>query len=346
MNKRTLIMLCFCVVNSAIASEKTNTQIILTPAKTPTTAVFTSSSTITNSAASNENVQSEQLTGMQQQTRAALANQPPSNNDVIAADHQKLVAQAAKQMISPLSPQEVITLRQLQDRMSRAAAYTPVSLIPKISSLTLDLSTGSAIPVVRVAPGQGSLVTFEDITGQPWPLASEPINSDPSFAVTWFTDTHTIHIQPTKGYGNGNIAVVLRDLPTPIAIVLANGEPESNKKTRTFDQRISFRIPARGPNAKKHPITHLSKIGIYDEELQSLLDGIPPKNAQLLKTDNTQLSVWKMENKLYIRTRLEAKSIFSKTLSSSDGTHVYEMDLTPFITLSDGMNIVNVKVIF
>lgn len=341
---------------SAKAQQSPVDEVTLVPAKTIPTSPFPGSTDYNNTPTS---AQSD-LTPEQLQTRAQLANQPPSDSEANVTNYgpgsqdsqsgdntlpsRDSVNKAVQQMVAVVSPEQLKQIKELQDKMSRANAYAPVSFVPRTSSLSLDLSSGSAIPVVRVAPGQGTYITFEDITGQPWPLTDTPMSADPSYSVIWYKGTNTVYVQPTRAYGNGNIGVVLKDLNTPIQIILANGEPDSPKKSRIYDSRISFRVPLRGPNAKQYSITRINKIGLYDEELQALLDGVPPKEAQKLKSDNAQVSVWRLAGKMYVRTPLESKSMFSKTLSSSDGTHVYEMEITPFITLSDGMNTVSVKV--
>lgn len=75
-----------------------------------------------------------------------------------------------------------------------------------------------------------------------------------------------------------------------------------------------------------------------------MLDGIAPDDATRLKTDNPQVKAWRRGDKLYLRTTMESKTQFSKTLSSADGTHVYEMELSPFVALMQQGSTVTVKV--
>ncbi len=258
------------------------------------------------------------------------------------------VDEAAKNLVSPLTPDQIKELKGTVDQLSRAKQATIVASVPHISSMVVDLSPGASIPVVRVAAGRPTWIVFEDITGAPWPLAGEPINAQgkSKFFISWYTGTPTVYVQPKISYGNGDLGVVLQNLPVPINIVLANAEPDSTATSRVFDTRINIRIPKRGPMAVNHSVTSIQKIDIYNDTIQAILDGVPPATATRLKTDNAQAAVWKIDDKMYVRTRLETKSAFSSTSSSVDGTHVYVMDLTPFITLSDGGNSVTVKVNF
>ncbi|WP_407215190.1 DotH/IcmK family type IV secretion protein [Enterobacter hormaechei] len=69
-----------------------------------------------------------------------------------------------------------------------------------------------------------------------------------------------------------------------------------------------------------------------------------PIDASKLKTDNKRVSVWRRADKLYVRSVLESRTQFSKTLSSADGTHVYEMEISPFITMMEQGSTITVKV--
>lgn len=159
-----------------------------------------------------------------------------------------------------------------------------------------------------------------------------------------YTNTPIVLVQPLVSYGNGDIGVLLKDLPVPISIVLANVEPDAVDKTYKYDSRINIRIPRRGPLAPKYSITSIAKIGLSSPELQSLLDGIPPSDAIRLKTDNSLVSAWRRADKMYLRTSMESKTQFSKTLSSADGTHVYEMELSPFVAMMQSGSTVTIKV--
>jgi len=354
-----LFMLPAFLHNAEASQEKTSLgeeAQSLVPARSGATSPFPGS---TDYRAAPSAPQTE-LTPEQQQTRAQLANQPPTDSEASTTNFgpnmnsgqnsdttlpsQDSVNSAVRQMLSVLSPEQLKAVKELQDQMSRANAYNPVSFVPHISSLSLDLAAGSSIPLVRVAPGQGTYIVFDDITGKPWPLEDTPISNDPSYTIYWYKPGNIVYVQPNRAYGNGNLGVKLRGLDTPIQIILANGEPDSPKKSRIYDSRINLRVPYRGPNAEQHSVTRIDKIGLYDDELQALLDGVPPQQAKKIKSDNPQVSVWRLAGRMYVRTPLESKSMFSKTLSSSDGTHVYEMEITPFITLTDGMNTITVKV--
>lgn len=254
--------------------------------------------------------------------------------------------QALMEKISPVSPEVIKEALSNRDKFSASLNQSVINSVPRSSSQTISLSPGASQPVVRVAPGRPTYIVFEDITGSPWPLAEKVINSggDNRFYVRSFTDTPIVLVQPLVTYGNGDIGVLLKDLPVPITIVLANTETSANDKTFVYDSRINLRIPRRGPLAPAHSITSISKIALSSPELQSMLDGIAPADATRLKTDNPDVKAWRRGDKLYLRTTMESKTQFSKTLSSADGTHVYEMELSPFVALMQQGSTVTVKV--
>ncbi|HHH1742717.1 TPA: DotH/IcmK family type IV secretion protein [Yersinia enterocolitica] len=296
------------------------------------------------------------MTNAQQEMQQQLVTIPPSGAFPATTHGQQNVSQgneqmsmtttqAAGQIIAPIAPNDVRLLRSLNDEMARATAVIPVSAVPRISSLTADLSPGASIPAVRVAANNPTFIVFEDITGAPWPLAGPPMNPDPAnYFISWYPETPTIYVQPKTGYGQGSFGLMLKDLVSPINIILANNEPDNTATSRIYDARISIRIPLRGPLARKNTVYSVEKIALHDEVLQAFLDGVPVQKAKRLKTDNKRVAIWKLGEKIYVRTQLNTKSIFSKTLSSSDGTHVYEMDLTPFVTLTDMSETVSVAV--
>ncbi|EIK1334807.1 hypothetical protein LJV55_003249 [Salmonella enterica] len=254
--------------------------------------------------------------------------------------------QALMEKISPVSPDVIKEALSNRDKFSASLNQSVINSVPRSSSQTISLSPGASQPVVRVAPGRPTYIVFEDISGSPWPLAANVINSggDNRFYVRSFTDTPIVLVQPLVTYGNGDIGVLLKDLPVPITIVLANTEPNASDKTFVYDSRINLRIPRRGPLAPLHSITSISKIALSSPELQSMLDGIAPADATRLKTDNPEVKAWRRGDKLYLRTTMESKTQFSKTLSSADGTHVYEMELSPFVALMQQGSTVTVKV--
>ena len=237
----------------------------------------------------------------------------------------------AIQQAAPLSRQDIQALNGAVDQEKRARAWAPVNTVPRISTLTVSLSPGASLPLLRTAVNQPSSVVFTDATGAPWPLAAPPYNgNEAGFTVQYIPDSSVMIVQAKRQYDQGNVTVYLKGLPVPVIVEVNSGEADSNSTTQVTDSRLDLRIPQRGPGARALPSGE-SKIGLWNSTLQAFLDGIPPKEAQRLNTRGNvpDTTVWQMGDDLYIRTRSELRDSFEQTLSSGDGTTLYKLPLTP-----------------
>ncbi|MEY8773139.1 DotH/IcmK family type IV secretion protein [Erwinia sp. ACCC 02193] len=245
------------------------------------------------------------------------------------------------QQIQPLSPGQVRSARSAMEDMSAAAKTSPLTAIPRISSQTVSLSAGASIPQVRVFPNQATTVTFSDSTGHPWVLGAAPYNSSPcnsggELCVGYIPGSAVFTIQPSNPYASGNVTVLLKGLATPVIINVKGAEPSVKNRTVDVDYRLDLRIPMRSPDTPVYTATPEKKISLYDKQLQSFLDGIPPEDAQRLKLTNAPGStkVWQIGDELYVRSAMQLQDEFEKTLSAIDGTHVYVLPATPVLTFS------------
>src|SRR5213595_2262562 len=116
-----------------------------------------------------------------------IAPQPPLAQPMLVPPHTLGRGETA---VSPLSPAEIVQMRETYDATRKAKAYRTVRTIPRISSLTVDLSPGAALPIARMLPGEMSTVLFLDASGAPWPLAAAPRVSDARyFDAEWLQGT-------------------------------------------------------------------------------------------------------------------------------------------------------------
>lgn len=270
------------------------------------------------------------------------SNQPPVITDDgtrgLFPPNQPSAGTIAKEVVSPFTPGEIQELRQVYDESRAAKAYKTVRAVPRISSVSVDLSPGSAMPIARILPGTPGSLVFIDSTGEPWPLAAAPRISDSAlFYTEWLKNTHAVVISALSPYETGTVTVFLQGLATPVVIQLATGEPDSEENIRTVDVRLDVRVPGRGPNAKK-AVTGPGKIELYNDTLQAFLDGLPPSDAKAVKANGeipAGTKVWQLENDLFVRTTYDIKSPFDQTSSAANGTRVYRMPITPYVTFSD-----------
>lgn len=274
---------------------------------------------------------------------APMPQIPPPQQQVTHVNPQTLEELPAPvlQQIQPITPGQVRSARSAMEDMSAAAKTSPLTPIPRISSQTVSLSVGASIPQVRVFPNQATTVTFSDATGHPWVLGAPPYNSSPcasggELCVGYIPGSAVFTIQPTNAYASGNITVLLKGLATPVIINVKGAEPSVKSKTVDVDYRLDLRIPKRSPDTPVYTATPEKKISLYDKQLQSVLDGIPPEDAQRLKLKNAPGStkVWQIGDELYVRSNMQLQDEFEKTLSAIDGTHVYVLPATPVLTFS------------
>lgn len=244
----------------------------------------------------------------------------------------------AEQIVSPFSNQEIVQLRQRLDDSRKAKAFHPVRTVPRISSQSVDLSPGAALPIARTMPGETTTLVFLDASGAPWPLAAAPRVSAPNyFTVEWLQGTPSVVISARSAYEDGNLTAFLAGLATPVVVKLSTGEPDSKDKSRVVDYRLDLRVPGRGPNAQA-PLMGPGKIALYDETMQAFLDGIPPADAKAVPVHGSALphtQVWQYSGEMFVRTSYDIQTAFDQSVSAGDGTRVFRLPPTPFITLSE-----------
>lgn len=230
--------------------------------------------------------------------------------------------------ISPLNPEQIVEMRKQQDRTQRAVATMPdAPPRPVSSTLTVDLSPGANPPVIRLGFGFVTSIVFVDSTGQSWPIADYNLGDPKHFNINWDKKTNTLFMQSTTPYNNGNLAVRLATLNTPIMISLVSGQKE-------IDYRVDVQVPGRGPNALTQVIGD-SLPTAPNPLLLNVLDGIPPPGSQELEVCGGCGRAWLYKGKLIFRSQLMLLSpAWLATVSSLDGTRVYEMNPTPLLVAS------------
>ncbi len=238
----------------------------------------------------------------------------------------------------PMSPQQIEALRQAHETTQRAIA-APAQPVPEptLTSQSVNLSPGSVPPVIRLSTGYVSSVVFVDETGAPWPVSAYSIGAPNSFNIQWDQHSNLLLIQGHAPYATGNIAVTLQDMPTPVMLTIVSDQG-------IVDYRIDLRVQGRGPNARGAIIA-----GALPQNsnvvLMNLLEGIAPQESELLKVTGGSAQAWLWNNQLYVRTPLTLLSPgWVATLSSADGTHVYQLPVTPMILASHHGQSITLKV--
>jgi intracellular multiplication protein IcmK len=200
----------------------------------------------------------------------------------------------------------------------------------------------SATPVVILtAPGHVTTLTILDSTGAPWPI--QDISWAGKFEITPPEDGgHIVRITPMSAHGIGNLSIRLVDLITPVTMSIRTGLDKVH-------YRFDARIPKTGPLAAVPIIESggLKATAGKDDDMIGILDGTPASAAIRLKVEGTdgRTSVWKIEDRMYLRTPLTLLSpAWDSSVSSADGMKVYTVPSAPVVLLSDQGRMVSVSI--
>ena len=229
----------------------------------------------------------------------------------------------------PLTPQQVIKLRQMIDVSQRVAAI-PANVPPKpvSSTLMVNLAPGATPPAIRLSQGYITTLVFVDSTGSPWPIASFDIGDPKKLGnPQWDGKSNILLLQAVAPYGDSDLVVRLIGLPTPITLQLVFGQ-------RVVDYRTDIHVSGIGPNSKELPIgTGLPESA--NQLLLSVLDGIAPSGSKILSVKGGDCQAWLLGDKMYLRTRFTVLSPgWIGRMVSPDGMHAYEIQKSSSVLIS------------
>lgn len=255
---------------------------------------------------------------------------------------------AALQGLLPLQPDEIRALLERFDR-TQESVETPVYPNPKpdvvVENISLD--PGAKPAVVKMAFGHVTTVTFLDSTGAPWPVQDvswagnfEVMENSSTAAGDGTTSyTHMFRISPQSEYAYGNMSVTLVGLKTPVIITL-----ETSREVVYY--RFDAVIPDYGPMAEAPLISTGITTAAGSPELSSALEGVVPTGAKRLNVSGVdgRTTAFELGEVVYVRTPLTLLSPgWSSSVSSADGTRVYEINKAPVLLLSDRGRMVRAK---
>lgn len=236
----------------------------------------------------------------------------------------------AIERIAPLTPKEVIQLRQELDARS-AAMQQPLAQVgkPVRRVVSLDLSPGASPEVFRAAFGQGGVVTFMDAAGRPWPVI-ELENYNPTGLDVTVLGSNGVSIGvKSPSTRVGNIAVRLDGLSSPVTFAVAVGQQE-------IDYSVEMQLARYLPGAPA-PVGAVEGLpSLAAPELMNYLLGTPPTSARQLTTNNSGVRAWQISpQSMVVRTEaLLASPRYSRRQSSANGMTVYELPLSPKLILA------------
>lgn len=235
---------------------------------------------------------------------------------------------ALMQQNIPLTPQQVVRLRQLIDVSQRAAAI-PATVPPKPVSTTLmiNLAPGTTPPAIRLAQGYVTSLVFVDSTGSPWPVAAYDIGDPKTANIQWDGKGNVMLIQAMSPYGDSDLVIRLVGLMTPITLELVSGQ-------RVVDYRTDIHVSGLGPNSKDLP-TGTPLPNSASQLLLQVLDGIAPSGSRQLTVRGGDCQGWLLGDKMYLRTRLTVLSPgWIGRMVSPDGMYAYEIQKSSSVLVS------------
>lgn len=238
---------------------------------------------------------------------------------------------AAVTGLFPLKPDQITDLLKYYDETSKVVESPPYELPePEVTVQTISLDPGVRPPTINVAVGHVTTLNILDVTGAPWPVHD----------VSWAGDFevvepqeggHMIRITPMGEFAYGNLSIRLLTLKTPITFSLRTARDKVH-------YRMDARVPEYGPYAKASLIDGTSELQAGSPMMTSVLDGAPPGDIVRLKVSGVdgRTTAYRQNGILYVRTPLNLLSPgWRSSVSSADGMHVYALDDTPVVLLSD-----------
>lgn len=261
---------------------------------------------------------------------------PPLPPGVSGADFSAALAQQL-----PMTPQEIIAYRQLNDQVNRARSV-PIGPAPKADerSIMMSLSTAQAAPLISMYPGNATTLTFADNTGAPWPIDNVVVGDPKDYSViysgksTGGQPTNILVISPLANYTDQkNLIVNLKDSPSPLVFNLRTGAD-------ALDYRVDVNLEAAGPNAAPAAMPTSMLPPTQDTLMQQFVDNVPPPGAKSLRTSSADVEAWNYRGHYFLRTDATLMSFNVgdgnvAIANSVSGTHVYKISPTPTITVSE-----------
>ncbi len=240
---------------------------------------------------------------------------------------------AVSEETSPLTPDQIHTLRKMVDEAERAASAPP-RFVPKpvSTSVTALLTPGATPPVIRLSSNFVTSLLFLDQAGNPLNVIDVTSGGSEAFTITWSQSpkfTNKIDISPKSTYANGNVSVLLEGVNnTPVSLTLVSGQ-------REVDYRVDVRVKGRFMNGGTGVSASLPEG--TNPVMLTLLDGVAPDGAKSLISSNGDVQAWDYRNRFYVRTGQTLLSpAYITTMRSADGTAVYEIPPTSALVILMG----------
>lgn len=248
--------------------------------------------------------------------------------------------QEALDKTAPLSAEEIVDLRQELARRAQAMQQ-PLQPVAKPAQrvVQVNLSPGSVPEVVRTAFAQGTIVSFVDAAGRPWPIVNADNFNPRGFDHALFGKNALSIGVKAEGAREGNVAVLLEGLNTPVTFSLVTGQ-------REVDYAVEMQLPRYLPGqpVPVGAVEQLKSLGAAD--LMDYLLNTPPKHARALLCDTPTVTAWQISpQRMIVRTEaLVASPAWQRRQSSTSGVSVYDLPITPALVVAAQGQLMTVRV--
>lgn len=261
------------------------------------------------------------------ESQALMLNSAPPSQLPPNPDSESAFSSMMQQNM-PLSPQQIVKLRQMIDASQRAATISPtVPPKPVSSTIMVNLAPGATPPAIRLAQGYITSLVFVDSTGAPWPIAAYDMGDPKTTTIQWDGKSNVLLIQATSAYGDSDLVIRLSGLNTPITLALVLGQ-------RVVDYRTDIHVAGIGPNTKDIP-TGTALPNSANQVLLSVLDGVAPADSKQLTVTGGDCMAWLLGDTMYLRTRLTVLSPgWIGRMVSPDGMMAYEIQKSSSVLVS------------
>lgn len=271
----------------------------------------------------------------------SAAIQQPAPELTREAQLEEMKEQTFQSIMTGMMPLSLDQIRVFMKRLEivRAASVPPADGQPKglIKVQAVSLDPGATPPQIDLFTGHITALNILDASGQPWPIGDIGVAGNFELKTTDRAE-HVVRIIPLSHAAVGNLSIILKGLTTPVTFRLVSGGP-------TVHWRVDARLSKYGPNAKP-PLIDRQRLSAGDGAIMLFLDNAPPPDAKKLRVAgiDSRTMAWQYQDKVYVRTTLGMLSpAWDASISSTDGTTVYQIGDAPVLLLSDAGAMVRVR---
>jgi len=247
-------------------------------------------------------------------------------------------------------------------RRASERVTNPVLALSADRTITVDLGSGGATPIVQTVMGYPTSIIFLDGNGRSWPIHWD-VSSNPTIpAAPGVTNASAgVAVGPAISFGTGfevdvpvkggNVLNITTRSPGPrggLAVMLEGSSAPLSflllANSRRFDSRLAVKVTGGdGPHAKTAAGSGFGRPGgpvTGSAQLSSMLDGVAPAQAVPLGVvgmSPDDIRAWRLGDRIYLRTR--AKVVSPQPVGREfgmDGVAIYEIPAVPSVLVVSG----------